>query len=39
VNEKTVKSAVRVMAIFEVFESKRRSLTISELVERLQIPQ
>ncbi len=30
-----VKSAVRVLAIFEVFESERRSLTISELVERL----
>jgi len=39
VNEKTVKSAVRVLAIFEVFESERRGLTISELVERLQIPQ
>jgi DNA-binding IclR family transcriptional regulator len=38
-DEKTVKSAVRVLAIFEVFESERRSLTISELVERLQIPQ
>jgi DNA-binding IclR family transcriptional regulator len=37
--DKTVKSAVRVLAIFEVFESERRSLTISELVERLQIPQ
>lgn len=37
--EKTVKSAVRVLAIFEVFESERRSLTISELVERLKIPQ
>ena len=34
-----VKSAVRVLAIFEVFESERRSLTISELVERLHIPQ
>lgn len=39
VNEKTVKSAVRVLAIFEVFESERRALTISELVERLGIPQ
>ncbi|HSF95660.1 MAG TPA: helix-turn-helix domain-containing protein [Thermohalobaculum sp.] len=38
-NEKTVKSAVRVLAIFEVFERERRALTISELVERLQIPQ
>ena len=38
-NEKTVKSAVRVLAIFEVFESERRPLTISELVERLAIPQ
>lgn len=38
-NDKTVKSAVRVLAIFEVFESERRSLTISELVERLRIPQ
>lgn len=37
--EKTVKSAVRVLAIFEVFESERRGLTISELVERLRIPQ
>jgi DNA-binding IclR family transcriptional regulator len=39
VTDKTVKSAVRVLAIFEVFESERHSLTISELVERLQIPQ
>jgi DNA-binding IclR family transcriptional regulator len=39
VEEKTVKSAVRVLAIFEVFESEQRSLTISELVDRLQIPQ
>jgi len=39
VQDKMVKSAVRVLAIFEVFESERRSLTISELVERLQIPQ
>jgi len=39
VDEKTVKSAVRVLAIFEVFESERRGLTISELVERLRIPQ
>jgi DNA-binding IclR family transcriptional regulator len=39
VNEKTVKSAVRVLAIFEVFEMERRALTISELVERLKIPQ
>ncbi len=39
VNEKTVKSAVRVLEIFEVFESERRALTISELVERLGIPQ
>ncbi len=38
-NEKTVKSAVRVLAIFEVFESERRPLTISELVGRLAIPQ
>ena len=38
-DEKTVKSAVRVLSIFEVFESERRSLTISELVDRLQIPQ
>lgn len=38
-NEKTVKSAVRVLAIFEVFEMERRALTISELVERLKIPQ
>ena len=38
-DEKMVKSAVRVLAIFEVFESERRSLTISELVERLHIPQ
>ena len=38
-NEKTVKSAVRVLAIFEVFDSEQRSLTISELVERLGIPQ
>ncbi len=37
--DKTVKSAVRVLAIFEVFESERRGLTISELVERLRIPQ
>jgi DNA-binding IclR family transcriptional regulator len=39
VTEKTVKSAVRVLAIFEVFEMERRALTISELVERLKIPQ
>lgn len=38
-NEKTVKSAVRVLAIFEAFESERRALTISELVARLGIPQ
>ena len=38
-DDKTVKSAVRVLAIFEVFEFERRSLTISELVERLKIPQ
>lgn len=38
-DEKTVKSAVRVLAIFEVFEMERRALTISELVERLKIPQ
>lgn len=38
-NDKTVKSAVRVLAIFEAFESERRALTISELVERLAIPQ
>lgn len=37
--EKTVKSAVRVLAIFELFESERRPLTVSELVERLGIPQ
>ena len=37
--EKTVKSAVRVLEIFEVFESERRGLTISELVDRLAIPQ
>lgn len=34
-----MKSAVRVLAIFEAFESERRGLTISELVDRLRIPQ
>ncbi len=38
-SEKLVKSAIRVLAIFESFEFERRSLTISELVERLGIPQ
>lgn len=37
--EKTVKSAVRVLAIFEAFEAEQRALTISELVDILQIPQ
>lgn len=37
--ERMVKSAVRVLAIFEVFESERRALTVSELVKRLGIPQ
>ena len=34
-----VKSAERVLAIFEVFEAERRPLRISELVSRLEIPQ
>jgi len=37
--EKMVKSAVRVLDIFEVFEAEQRALTISELVDHLQIPQ
>src|SRR5690625_870196 len=36
---KMVKSAVRVLDIFEVFEAERRALTISELVKLLAIPQ
>ncbi len=38
-SEKLVKSAVRVLAIFEAFEAEQRALTISELVDFLQIPQ
>lgn len=34
-----VKSAVRVLDIFEAFEAEQCALTISELVELLQIPQ
>lgn len=34
-----VKSAERVLAIFEVFEGERRPMRISELVKRLEIPQ
>ena len=34
-----VKSAVRVLDIFEAFEAEQRALTISELVDLLQIPQ
>lgn len=34
-----VKSAVRVLDIFEAFEAERRALTISELVKLLAIPQ
>ena len=34
-----VKSAERVLAIFEVFEAERRPMRISELVKRLEIPQ
>lgn len=34
-----VKSAVRVLDIFETFEAQQRALTISELVDQLQIPQ
>jgi DNA-binding IclR family transcriptional regulator len=37
--DKMVKSAVRVLDIFEVFEAERRALTISDLVDILQIPQ
>lgn len=37
--DKMVKSAVRVLDIFEAFEAERRALTISELVDILQIPQ
>lgn len=36
---KMVKSAVRVLDIFEAFEAERRALTISELVKLLAIPQ
>ena len=34
-----VKSAVRVIEIFELFEAERRPLKISEIVERLRVPQ
>lgn len=34
-----VKSAERVLAIFEVFEALRRPMRISELVKKLEIPQ
>ena len=34
-----VKSAERVLAIFEVFEANRRPMRISELVKKLEIPQ
>lgn len=37
--DKMVKSAVRVLDIFEAFEAEQRALTISELVDQLQIPQ
>lgn len=37
--DKMVKSAVRVLDIFEAFEAEQRALTISELVDLLQIPQ
>ena len=37
--DKMVKSAVRVLDIFEAFEAQQRALTISELVDILQIPQ
>ena len=39
VADKMVKSAVRVLDIFEAFEAEQCALTISELVELLQIPQ
>ena len=39
VTDKMVKSAVRVLDIFEAFEAEQRALTISELVDLLQIPQ
>jgi len=39
VTDKMVKSAVRVLDIFEAFEAEQCALTISELVELLQIPQ
>jgi DNA-binding IclR family transcriptional regulator len=38
-SEKLVKSAVRVLDIFEAFEAEQRPLTISNLVDILQIPQ
>ena len=38
-SDKMVKSAVRVLDIFEAFEAEQRALTISELVDLLQIPQ
>jgi DNA-binding IclR family transcriptional regulator len=34
-----VKSAVRVIEIFELFEAERRPLKISEIVDRLRVPQ
>lgn len=34
-----VKSAVRVIEIFELFEAERRPLKISEIVEKLRVPQ
>ena len=37
--DKMVKSAVRVLDIFEAFDAEQRSLTISELVDLLAIPQ
>ena len=37
--DKLVKSAVRVLDIFESFEAEQRDLTISDLVDILQIPQ
>lgn len=38
-SDKLVKSAVRVLDIFEAFEAEQRPLTISNLVDILQIPQ
>src|SRR5579864_4576353 len=35
----TVKSAVRVLSLFELFEYEKRPLRISEIVDKLDVPQ